>query len=109
MQKTGIEDFEIFKKQFNMSEIIDKMIIKREYFIPDRAMDIKQFYAYDSKPIGEGSYGKVYLGTNKRTGTKRAIKLITRKKIKRIDRFLNEVNALKTLDHPNVIRLFEIY
>jgi len=41
MQKTGIEDFEIFKKQFNMSEIIDKMIIKREYFIPDRAMDIK--------------------------------------------------------------------
>lgn len=49
----------------------------------------------------------------------RAIKLIAREKIKRIDRFINEVNALKTLvkfisliklqDHPNVIKLFEIY
>jgi len=35
--------------------------------------------------------------------------LIDRDKIKRFDRFINEVNALKTLDHPNVIKLFEIY
>ena len=53
------------------------------------------------------------------TGIKRAIKLISRQKIKRFDRFINEVRALKTLvillrspcaqDHPNVIKLFEIY
>jgi calcium-dependent protein kinase len=39
----------------------------------------------------------------------RAIKLIKREKIKNFQRFINEVNALKTLDHPNVIKLFEIY
>lgn len=54
------------------------------------------------------------------TGIKRAIKLISRQKIKRFDRFINEIRALKTLvkyaeliaiyqDHPNVIKLFEIY
>lgn len=43
------------------------------------------------------------------TGIKRAIKLISRKKIKRFDRFINEIRALKTLDHPNVIKLYEIY
>lgn len=35
-----IEDFEQFKKQFNLREILDKLIIKREFFIPSKAMDI---------------------------------------------------------------------
>jgi len=39
----------------------------------------------------------------------RAIKQIARSKITKIERFLNEVHALKTLDHPNIIKLFEIY
>ena len=30
-------------------------------------------------------------------------------KIKNFQRFYNEVNALKTLDHPHIIKLFEIY
>lgn len=28
------EDFESFKKQFNLQEILDKLVIKREFFIP---------------------------------------------------------------------------
>lgn len=35
-----IEDFEQFKKQFNLREILDKLVIKREFFIPSKAMDI---------------------------------------------------------------------
>ena len=30
-------------------------------------------------------------------------------KIKNFQRFYNEVNALKTLDHPHIIKLFEVY
>eukprot|EP00347_Sterkiella_histriomuscorum_P000790 403374494 len=96
-----IEDFEQFKKQFNLREILDKLIIKREFFIPSKAMDINQFYVLE-KEIGEGAYGKVYLAKHKKTGIKRAIKLISRQKIKRFDRFINEIRALKTL-------LYEIY
>lgn len=39
----------------------------------------------------------------------RAIKRIPKSKIKNFDRFINEVNSLKTLDHPNVVKLFELY
>jgi len=49
------------------------------------------------------------MAVNLKSGVQRAIKAISRKKIKRYDRFINEVYALKTLDHPNVIKLFEIY
>ncbi|CDW76675.1 calcium-dependent protein [Stylonychia lemnae] len=52
-----IEDFEQFKKQFNLREILDRLVIKREFFIPSKAMDINQFYVLE-KEIGEGAYGK---------------------------------------------------
>ena len=59
--------------------------------------------------MGKGTYGIVYKGIHINTGEVRAIKQISRSKITKIERFLNEVHALKTLDHPNIIKLFEIY
>ncbi len=63
----AIEDFEQFKKQFNIKEILDKLVIKREFFIPSKAMDINQFYIFE-KELGEGAYGKVYLAKHKKSG-----------------------------------------
>ena len=37
------------------------------------------------------------------------MKKIPKSKIKDLNRFINEVATLKTLDHPNVVKLFEIY
>lgn len=59
--------------------------------------------------MGEGAFGVVYLGTDNNTGEKRAVKVIERSKIRNFQRFYNEVNSLKTLDHPHIIKLFEIY
>lgn len=65
-------------------------------------------YTLDGE-LGKGTYGVVYKGIHKLTEDVRAIKQISRAKIKKYDRFINEVSALKTLDHPNIIKLFEIY
>jgi calcium-dependent protein kinase len=59
--------------------------------------------------LGEGTYGVVFKAKDKTTKEEVAIKRIAREKIRNYQRFLNEITALKTLDHPNVIKLFEIF
>lgn len=31
----GALDFDSFKKEFNLAEILDKLVVKREFFIPN--------------------------------------------------------------------------
>lgn len=61
--------------------------------------------------LGEGSYGKVYKSLEKETKVLRAIKEI--RKIKKTpleqERLIKEIMILKTLDHPNIVKVFEIY
>ena len=62
--------------------------------------------------LGEGSYGRVYLVSHKMIGAFRAMKII--QKVDNIDEnnvleILNEINVLKKIDHPNIIKLFEFY
>jgi calcium-dependent protein kinase len=59
--------------------------------------------------IGQGSYGKVYLVKKKENDTKRfAMKVIKQEYIEYIDS-LKEINVLKTLDHINIIKIYEYF
>ncbi|CAI2366546.1 unnamed protein product [Moneuplotes crassus] len=81
----------------------------KELFISDSIGDIRSYYDLSETPLGEGAFGVVYLGTEKATGEKRAVKVIEKSKIKNFTRFHNEIYALKTLDHPHIIKLYEIF
>ena len=64
------------------------------------------------KTLGEGAFGQVHLVKNKITKSIRAMKVI--KKIDTIvenndQEVLNEINVLKKIDHPNIIKIFEFY
>lgn len=64
------------------------------------------------RPLGEGSYGKVYLALSTLAGLPVAIKCYDRSKIKTettCKRILQEIDILKSLNHPNVIRFIEIF
>lgn len=76
-------------------------------------MDIEKFYQFEGK-IGEGSYGNVMKALCLRTNQYRAVKILKRQQQRRKDknnpeRNLQELNILRRLDHPNIIKLFEVY
>lgn len=59
--------------------------------------------------IGEGNYGKVYRVINKETFEAYACKIIEKANISRPDRFRIEVDLLKSIDHQNIVKLYEIF
>jgi len=62
--------------------------------------------------IGEGTYGKVKLATHLATNEKVAIKIIDKSRLIHDgdnDRILNEMKILTKLDHPNILKAFEVF
>lgn len=70
-------------------------------------LTVTDVYELGKGMLGEGSFGTVYKAREKRSGTIRAIKAINKSKIKKPGRFQEEIALMKTLDHPNIIRLYE--
>ena len=67
---------------------------------------------YDVKEkLGNGKFGLVKLGINKHTKEKVAIKIMNKKKIDSSDIELmrTEIEILKIFQHPNIIRLYDIF
>jgi serine/threonine protein kinase len=60
------------------------------------------------KELGSGTFGKVYEIENKETKKKYACKHITKKKICDMNKFNNEINIMREINHPNIIKLYEI-
>jgi len=61
--------------------------------------------------MGEGAFGEVRFCHHKITGEARAVKLIQKGKLtaeKKVAIF-NEFEILKSLDHPNIVCLYEFY
>ena len=63
------------------------------------------------KTIGEGTFGKVKLAIHILTGEKVAIKILQKSLIKyekQYQRIQNEIKYLKILNHPNIIKIYEV-
>ena len=58
---------------------------------------------------GRGTWGEVKLVIDKQTKARRAAKKIPKCYIEDVDRFRQEVDIMKSLDHPNIVRLFETF
>ena len=61
--------------------------------------------------LGTGGMSSVYLAEAKNTGQKRAIKVLPKKKVtdkSYLDRFYREGKAAASLNHPNIVRVYDI-
>ena len=61
------------------------------------------------RQLGKGGYGKVYEVMNKKTKEIRACKHLSKLSIKNLEKFQREVEILRKADHPNIIKLYEIF
>ena len=57
--------------------------------------------------LGKGSYSSVYKVMKKNTNIFRAMKVIPKNYQKDNDEILREIDILKNLDHPNVMKIYE--
>ena len=71
---------------------------------------IKDFYKISSC-IGRGAYGEVRKCLHKETKALRAVKILNKKCLPKeeIEKLVNEIDILKQLDHPNILKLYEFF
>ena len=70
---------------------------------------IKNRYHINPKELGHGHYGVVRKCQNRETKEWFAIKSIRKSKVGKIEVLKREIDILKEVDHPNIIRLKAVY
>ena len=101
-----------------LKEIKSKHLLSEQSFKIDKSIiigkgdgDIREKYKIGRK-LGKGSFGEVYLSTDKKTNKKVAIKVLpkTKSHTENINsEIVNEIDILKTLEHQNIVKIYEFY
>jgi len=83
--------------------------IRKSDFIVHISGTLQEFYKIE-KEIGSGAYASVYKVTSKASNDIRAAKTINKTKLnpKEYNMMLDEFENVRKLDHPNIIKIFEI-
>ena len=71
---------------------------------------LKDYYRV-GKSLGSGTFGEVRVCVHKESGAQRAVKLLRKAHMDEDERqmFFNEINILKDLDHPNILKMYEFF
>ena len=96
---------EDFPSEFNTISLTSRVIVGRSYNDPSEDYNKLNF-------LGEGSFASVYRVQNKYTGQTRAMKIIKKSSTCTSaddEEIVNEINILRTMDHPNILKIFEFY
>jgi len=83
-------------------------MINKSHFIGEHIDKVEKSYEF-IKELGKGSYGQVFRCQSKINGNVYACKKMSKKKIKNKEQFKTEINLLRATDHPNIIKLYDIY
>lgn len=105
------KSFSLSKSIINHKDFVDlKGPISSEIFLSIKHSDILEDYSI-GRLLGEGSYGQVKLVLHRRTNMERAMKVVLKSGVTAEEKanIMKEVSILKSLDHPNIIKVFDIY
>ena len=122
----AIQNYTIYKKAQQIQEIndqqLEKNIPKRGSVLPFTLTNSGGYEKIISKnkgvleeeyqilrPLAEGGYGQVYLVKHIKIEKERAMKVIPIKSKNAEEKTDEEIELLKNLDHPNIVKLFEYF
>ena len=79
-------------------------------FIFEKGANFREQYQIGAQ-MGVGAFGEVRKCINRKTGAIRAVKVMKKDALDGKDklRFFYEIEILKMLDHPNILKLYEIF
>ena len=90
------------------------LLIRAETFFRESDCSLHSKYRL-GRLLGKGTFGNVYEATHLASGTKRAVKIISRELVSdaAIGSMMNEVALLKSLvlstqDHPHILKIYEV-
>lgn len=86
------------------------MVINKQKFIRERTGKFLDYYKKGDL-LGEGGFGQVMDCYLKKTNEKRAVKIMNKDFLEPEEqlRLIYEIEILRQLDHPNIVRLFEFF
>ncbi|KAL8424414.1 hypothetical protein Efla_001016 [Eimeria flavescens] len=84
-------------------------VLRRQPLVRNSPMPLTSCYRLE-EVIGRGSFGStVFAAVDLLSGVRRVVKCVRREEPDGIRLWRNEVRFLRMLDHPNVLRLFEVF
>lgn len=102
----------IIRRESVLSTIKDFQFSNRN-FIQENFESFQSVYSLNESPIGTGAFAEVWLCTHKRTDDVRAVKVFKKSEISYEEiasrAVFAEVEILKSLDHPNILKVFEYF
>lgn len=82
--------------------------VHKHEFLGLRSERLSSVYAIHGE-LGRGAFGKVLAATHRTTGQEAVCKVIPKAPLKDQSMVRNEIEILRTLDHPNIVRMFEYF
>lgn len=92
-------------------ESLNQLVLSSSLFVVSNTREFKDVYQL-SRALGVGTFGEVRLCTHLASGSTRAVKLFYRMSesvVSTTGKMVHELEILKKLDHPNIIRVYESF
>lgn len=104
--RTSVSSVKIFKKDSESNQFK----FDRGGFVQIKKGKVESAYTIVSA-LGKGSFGCVYKAMHKLSNTFRSVKVLKKENLSQElhTKLLQEVEILKSLDHPNILKIFEVF